>query len=129
MAGVHAIQFGLDGAELAQPQPVELVDLGKQHIADAALLGFLLGQRLQHLFRLGFALLLSQEVIRLDCRHAGLLEFLSQLTFDLGKLFLKTLARVVELALFGLKPCGNGASLLLNFLELIDLATRLANSA
>ena len=125
MASVHPIQFGLDGVELAQPQAVELVDLGKQCVADTALLAFLLGERLQHLLRLGFTLLLGQEVIRLDGRHAGLLEFLSQLTFDLGKLFLKTLARGIELALFELKPGGNSAGLLLDLLELIDFGNEI----
>ncbi|SST07999.1 Uncharacterised protein [Acinetobacter baumannii] len=76
VAGIHSVQFRLDGAELAQPKLVELVDLGKQRIADAGLVGLLLGQRLQHLLRFGLALLLGQEVIRLDGRHAGLLEFL-----------------------------------------------------
>jgi len=54
------------------------------------------------LLRLGLALLLGQEVVRLDSRPASLLELLSQLPLDLCELFLKVPACTFKLALFGL---------------------------
>ncbi len=38
VAGIHTVQFRLDGVEFSQPKLVELVDFGKQGIADAGLL-------------------------------------------------------------------------------------------
>nr|WP_250164217.1 hypothetical protein [Escherichia coli] len=53
VAGVHAIQFGLDGAELAQHSPLSLSISANSTSRMLLCWVSLLGQRLQHLFRLG----------------------------------------------------------------------------
>ena len=60
----------------------------------------------------------GEEVVRLNGRHAGLLEFLSQLALDLCELLPKVLACAFKLALFGLETTGNGSRVSLDLLEL-----------
>ncbi len=73
------------------------------------------------MLRLGFALLLGQEVVRLDGSHAGLLEILSQLALDLCELLLKAPACAFKFALFGLEASCNDVRFSLDLLKLIDL--------